>query len=65
METFKNFIKADEVQKKHLVDHYHCSVRTIERALYFKSYSLMARSIRTYAVNFLGCQLTDNLNKFL
>lgn len=65
METFKNYIKADEVQLKHLMAHFNCSQPTCSRALNFKSGSLMARSIRTYAVNFLGCQLTDNLNKFL
>ena len=65
MKEYRRYISADEVQIEHLVAHYNCSKATVSRALSFKQNSMLARSIRTYAVNFLGCKLTDNLNLFL
>lgn len=65
MVNFRHYISADEVQTEHLTTHFNCSKKTVSRALNFEVHSLLARSIRTYAVNFLGCKLTDNLSQFL
>ena len=65
MVNFRHYISADEVQTEHLTMHFNCSKKTVLRALNFEAHSLLARSIRAYAVNFLGCKLTDNLNQFL
>lgn len=59
------YIEADEVQRGHLKTHFNVAASTVLRALNYQNNSTLARSIRTYAVNFLGCRLNDNLSLYL
>lgn len=65
MLKYNRYIESDEVRSEHLRAHFNCSQPTVSAALHFKRNSMLARSIRVYAVNFLGCRIVDNLNLFI
>lgn len=58
-------IIADEVTKEVLCEKFSCTKDTVNKALSFRRDGSKSRSIRTYAVNFLGCYLEDNVSKYL
>lgn len=59
------WIVADEVQRDVLQKQFNCARDTINKALLFRRNGPLSRAIRTYAVNFLGCLIYDNLERYL
>lgn len=59
------WIAADSVQRDVLQEHFSCSRETVNKALLFKRGGTKSRAIRTYAVNFLGCLIKDNVDRYL
>lgn len=59
------YIAADTIQRESLEEKFNCSRETVNKALLFKRDGPKSRAIRTYAVNFLGCLIKDNLDKYL
>lgn len=59
------WIVADEVQRQVLVEHFGCAYDTVNKALLFRRNGPISRAVRTYAVNFLGCLICDNLERYL
>lgn len=59
------WIAADSVQRDVLQEKFSCSRETVNKALLFQRHGSKARAIRTYAINYLGCLLKDNLDKYL
>ena len=58
-------IRADMVQRQALCEKFNCCPDTVTKALSYKRNGTKSRAIRTYAVNFLGCILEDDLKKYL
>lgn len=59
------YIAADTIQREALEVRFNCSRETVNKALLFRRDGPKSRAIRTYAVNFLGCLIKDNLDKYL
>lgn len=59
------WIAADTVQRTALEEKFNCSRETVNKALLFRRDGPKSRAIRTYAVNFLGCLIKDNLDRYL
>lgn len=59
------WIEADEVQRNVLQERFNCARDTVNKALLFQRHGPKSRSIRTFAVNFLGCLIRDNINRYL
>lgn len=59
------WIAADEVQRDILQEHFKCARDTINKALLFRRNGPLSRAVRTYAVNFLGCLIYDDLGRYL
>ena len=65
MSPNRNHISASSSQRKQLADAFGVHLRTVYKSLNFQSNSLMARKIRSYAVNKLGCPVNMNRNKLI
>lgn len=59
------YIAADTVQRETLEEKFNCSRETVNKALLFRRDGPKSRAIRNYAVNYLGCLIKDNLDKYL
>ena len=65
MKESAKWIDADEVQRAVLREKCNCSADTVNKALAFKRNGPVARAVRTYAVNFLGCLIYDVSSRYL